>query len=216
MMALQFSGVLLDLDGLLLDTERLQFEVGPAVLKGMGFDVAPSFFQALVGVDRATGARMISKELGGDIDGAALDRAWNEAMDERMRDAIPLRPGVHDFLDMLDEQQLPRAIATNSETDRAKWKLQHAGLLHRMNAVIGVDMVKRGKPAPDIYIMAAETLGLRPEQCVALDDSDLGVRAAIDAGVGKVIQIPDMVMSRDLYAHHQAGSLQEARAIMGF
>ncbi|MBD9390396.1 HAD family phosphatase [Agrobacterium sp. AGB01] len=215
-MALQFSGVLLDLDGLLLDTERLQFEVGPAVLKGMGFEVAPTFFHALVGVDRATGARMISKELGGDIDGAALDRAWNEAMDERMRDAIPLRPGVHDFLDMLDEQQLPRAIATNSETDRAKWKLQHAGLLHRMNAVIGVDMVKRGKPAPDIYVMAAETLGLRPEQCVALDDSDLGVRAAIDAGVGKVIQIPDMVMSRDLYAHHQAGSLQEATSLMGF
>lgn len=215
-MALQFSGVLLDLDGLLLDTERLQFEVGPAVLKGMGFEVAPTFFHDLVGVDRATGAAMINQQLGGEIDGAALDRAWNEAMDERMRDEIPLRPGVHDFLDALDEQQLPRAIATNSDTSRAKWKLQHAGLLHRMNAVVGVDMVKRGKPAPDIYIMAAETLGLRPGQCVALDDSDLGVRAAMDAGVAKVIQIPDMVMSRDLRAHHQAGSLQEARAIMGF
>lgn len=215
-MALQFSGVLLDLDGLLLDTERLQLEVGPAVLKGMGFEVEPTFFHALVGVDRATGAQMINRELGGDIDGAALDRAWNEAMDERMRDAIPLRPGVNEFLDMLDEQQLPRAIATNSDTARAKWKLQHADLLHRMNAVVGVDMVKRGKPAPDVYIMAAETLGLRPEQCVALDDSDLGVRAAMDAGVAKVIQIPDMVKSRDLYAHHQAGSLHEARSLMGF
>ncbi|WP_313618637.1 HAD family phosphatase [Agrobacterium sp.] len=214
-MALQFSGVLLDLDGLLLDTERLQFEVGPAVLKGMGFEVEPTFFHALVGVDRATSARMINEQLGGDIDRVALDLAWNTAIDEKMRDAIPLRPGVHDFLDALDEQQLPRAIATNSDTARAKWKLQHAGLLHRVHAVVGVDMVKRGKPAPDVYIAAAETLGLRPDQCVALDDSDLGVHAAMEAGVAKVIQIPDMVLSRDLRAHHQAGSLNEARTIMG-
>jgi beta-phosphoglucomutase len=216
MMTLRFSGVVLDLDGLLLDTERLQFEVGPAVLSGMGYDLAPAFFHTLVGVDRVESARLINLEIGANIDGADLDRAWNAAMDERMQDAIPLRPGVHDFLDALDERKLPRAVATNSVTARAEWKLQHAGLLKRINAVVGVDMVKRGKPAPDVYIAAAGKLGLDPSECIALDDSDLGVRAALDAGMAKVIQVPDMVMSRDLRAHHQAGSLAEARALLGF
>lgn len=214
-MALQFSGVLLDLDGLLLDTERLQFEVGPAVLRSLGYAVSQDFFHTLVGVDRVESARLINLEIGASIDSQELNRAWNEAMDAKMRDTIPLRPGVHDFLDALDERKLPRAIATNSVTARAEWKLEHAGLLERVNAVVGVDKVKRGKPAPDVYIAAAAALGLDPSECIALDDSDLGVRAAVEAGLAKVIQIPDMVMSRDLRAHHQAGSLAEARSILG-
>lgn len=161
-MTLQFSGVVLDLDGLLLDTEKLQFEVGPTVLSAMGYDLAPAFFHSLVGVDRIESARLINLEVGATINGGDLDRAWNAAMDEKMRDSIPLRPGVHDFLDALDERKLPRAIATNSVTTRAQWKLEHAGLLDRINVVVGVDMVNRGKPAPDVYIAAAEKLGLLP------------------------------------------------------
>ncbi|UHS61315.1 HAD family phosphatase [Agrobacterium vaccinii] len=214
-MALHFSGVVLDLDGLLLDTERLQFEVGPAVLRDLGYDLAPAFFRTLVGIDRTESARLINLELGASIDGAELDRVWNGAMDDRMRDGIPLRPGVHDFLDALDQHQLPRAIATNSVTARAEWKLEHAGLLKRIDAVVGVDKVARGKPAPDVYVAAAKTLSLEPSQCIALDDSDLGVRAALAAGIGKVIQIPDLVMSKDLSAHHQVDSLYDARTVMG-
>ncbi len=214
-MAVNFSGVVLDLDGLLLDTERLQFEVGPAVLRSLGYDLGPAFFRTLVGIDRTESARLINVELSANIDGTELDNAWNIAMDERMRDGIPLRPGVHDFLDALDHHELPRAIATNSETARAKWKLQHAGLLHRIDSVVGVDKVKRGKPAPDVYLAAVETLRLEPSQCIALDDSDLGVRAAMSAGIGKVIQIPDLAISKDLRAHHVVESLFCARSILG-
>ncbi len=135
-MAVSFSGVILDLDGLLLDTERLQYEVGPSVLNGFGHDLSPYFFRDLVGVDRVESARLISLKIGAEIDATALDAAWNDAMDERMKDGIPLRPGVHDFLDALDKHDLPRAIATNSVTERAKWKLAHAGLLNRLDAVV--------------------------------------------------------------------------------
>ncbi|MGE7368572.1 HAD family hydrolase [Neorhizobium sp. NPDC001467] len=214
-MTLHFSGVVLDLDGLLLDTERLQFEVGPAVLSSLGYDLEPTFFRSLVGIDRTESARLINLELGATIDTAELDRVWNEAMDDRMRDGIPLRPGVHDFLDALDQRSLPRAIATNSVTARAEWKLEHAGLLRRIDAVVGVDKVARGKPAPDVYLAAAKALGLEPSQCIALDDSDLGVRAAMAAGIDKVIQIPDLVMSKDLSAHHQVESLSDARTLLG-
>lgn len=214
-MTLQYTGVILDLDGLLLDTERLQFEVGPSVLSAFGHDLSATFFYDLVGVDRVEAARRIGLEVGAELDEVELNDAWNDAMNERMRDGIPLRPGVHAFLDALDEMKLPRAIATNSYTARAEWKLRHAGLLHRFNAVVGADLVARVKPAPDVYIEAAKRLGLTPADCVALDDSDLGVRAAIAAGMMIVIQVPDMVASRELIAHHQASSLDDARAILG-
>lgn len=214
-MTINFSGVLLDLDGLLLDTERLQVEIGPAVLRSLGHEMEPVFFHRLVGIPQAENARLISEELGTAIDAVALDAAWNEAFYARMQKGIPVRPGVRDFLDALDRMHLPRAIATNGVTERAEWKLEQTGLLERIDAIIGIDQVERGKPAPDIYIEAARRLGLSPSQCVALDDSDLGVRAALEAGVRTVIQVPDMVPSRDLHAHHQAQSLNAARTILG-
>lgn len=174
----------------------------------------PSFGLSLeLTAPRALGA--VNLELGATIDAAELDRDWNAAMDDSMRDGIPLRPGVHDFLEALDQHNLPRAIATNSVTERAEWKLEHAGLLKRIDAVVGVDKVARGKPAPDVYVAAARTLGLEPSRCIALDDSDRGVRAALAAGIWKVIQIPDLVMSKDLSAHHQVKSLSHARTLLG-
>ena len=214
-MTVGFSGVILDLDGLLLDTERLQLEIGPAVLRSLGYELEPSFFMRLVGVPQAENARLVNQELNADIDAAVLDAAWNRALYARMLEGIPLRPGVHDFLDTLDRHRLPRAIATNGITARAEWKLEQTGLLGRIDLVVGLDQVERGKPAPDVYIEAARRLTLDPSECVALDDSDLGVRAALAAGMKTVIQIPDMVPSRDLHAHHQAGSLDMAREILG-
>lgn len=214
-MTIGFSGVILDLDGLLLDTERLQIEIGPGVLRGLGYELEPSFFKRLVGVPQAENARLISLEIKTDIDAAVLDAAWNRAFYARMLQGIPLKPGVHDFLDALDRHRLPRAIATNGITDRAAWKLEQTGLLGRIDFVVGLDQVERGKPAPDVYIEAARRLTLDPSECVALDDSDLGVRAALAAGTKTVIQIPDMIPSGDLLAHHQARSLDMAREILG-
>lgn len=214
-MTIGFSGVILDLDGLLLDTERLQLEIGPAVLRSLGHELEPSFFTRLVGVPQAENARLISQELKADIDAALLDAAWTRALYARMLEGIPLRPGVHDFLDALDRHRLPRAIATNGITARAEWKLEQTGLRDRIDIVVGLDQVERGKPAPDVYIEAARRLTLDPAECVALDDSDLGIRAALAAGMKTVIQVPDMIPSQDLQAHHQAESLDMAREILG-
>lgn len=214
-MTTAFSGVILDLDGLLLDTERLQLEIAPAVLRRLGHELEPAFFNRLVGVPQAENARLISLELGTEIDAVALDEAWNKALHARMEKGIPLRPGVHAFLEALDRRALPRAIATNGNTARANWKLSQTGLHGWIDVIVGIDQVARGKPAPDVYAEAARRLKLHPSQCVALDDSDLGIRAALAAGMKTVIQTPDMVPSQELRAHHQAVSLDAARVILG-
>lgn len=209
------SGVLLDMDGLLLDTERLQMEVGPDVVARFGYALPPQFFRRLVGVARHDAARIIGEEVGDIIDPLALDKAWDEAMDLRMENGVPLRPGVAAFFDALDRLGLARAVATNSMTRRAEWKLDHAGLLDRIDAVVGVDQVEAGKPAPYVYLRATERIGWSPDDCAAFDDSDLGVRAAMNAGVGIVVQIPDLVASKSREAHHEARSLDHVRALLG-
>ncbi len=198
-----YSGVIFDLDGLLLDTERWALAVGPGIFKARGFDFSEAFFHTLVGTSEVDAARMMSAEAGRPIAPELIHDTWNQAM-LAMTDPIPLRPGVMDFLEAVEAKGLPRAIATNSQTARAEWKLRQAGLLDRFDAVVGMDQVAAPKPAPDVYIEAARRLGLRPEQCAALDDSDLGVRAAVSAGISTVIQIPDMSPSLELLAHHQA------------
>ena len=185
------------------------------MLRSLGHELEPAFFNRLVGVPQAENARLIGLELGTEIDSVALDEVWNKALHARMEKGIPLRPGVHAFLEALDRRALPRAIATNGNTARASWKLRQTGLHGWIDVIVGIDQVARGKPAPDVYAEAARRLKLNPSQCVALDDSDLGIRAALAAGMKTVIQIPDMVPSQELRAHHQAESLDAARAILG-
>ena len=115
------------------------------------------------------------------------------------------------LLDAVAELGLPMAIATSSGTVHALEKLRQAGVLERFKAVIGADQVVRPKPDPEVYLKAAGCLGADPRACLAVEDSEYGVRAAHAAGM-TVIQVPDLSQpSADLRAlgHIVLASLQE-------
>jgi beta-phosphoglucomutase-like phosphatase (HAD superfamily) len=84
------------------------------------------------------------------------------------------------------------AVATSTDTSRAEQKLAEAGLRRHLHAVVGGDQIERSKPEPDIYLRAACLLGAQPSVCLALEDSENGVRAAVAAGM-TVVQIPDLI-----------------------
>ena len=86
---------------------------------------------------------------------------------------------------------IPRAVATSTRRDRARSKLARASLLPRFHAIVGGDDVARGKPAPDIYVEAARRLGASAARCLALEDSEPGVRSALAAGMTPIM-VPDM------------------------
>jgi beta-phosphoglucomutase-like phosphatase (HAD superfamily) len=103
------------------------------------------------------------------------------------------------------------AIATSSRTEHAVEKLRQAGLLERFRTVIGADQVQKPKPDPEVYLRAAQYLGVDPWDCLAVEDSEYGVRAAHAAGM-TVIQVPDMTQpTADLRAlgHIVLASLKE-------
>lgn len=209
----KFDAVIFDLDGLLLDTESVAIKSGIEGLAALGHTVEESVMHDLVGVDDREAHRRICVRLGVDLDYVVTSAAMREAFRKRLEQGVPLRPGVAAILDALDAINLPRAVATNSQTEGATWKIGKAGLTGRFDAIVGVDQVGAAKPAPDVYLEAARQLGIDPARCLAFEDSDLGVKAALAAGM-TVVQIPDMTPSVDRLAHFQAEDLVSAMGLV--
>ena len=104
---------------------------------------------------------------------------------------IPTKPGLHEFLALLEGHRIPFAIATSSDHEYATLSLHAAQLEGRSHCLVTGDQVEHGKPAPDIYLEAARRLGVNPSGCLALEDSEAGIVAATSAGMYALL-IPDL------------------------
>lgn len=113
---------------------------------------------------------------------------------------IKLAPGAIEFLNYLQENNIPHTIATMSEKDNVDFYIEEFKLAKwfDIDKIVYADGTIPGKPAPDIYIKAAEKLGLKPEECIVIEDAISGIESAKNAGIGKIIAIASME-SEDLY-----------------
>jgi HAD superfamily hydrolase (TIGR01509 family) len=202
-----FAAVLLDLDGLLIDTESVAMAAGLRALAALGHDVGPEVMLRLVGLDRLAGHAVLDDHLGGRLDRGALDRVWGAEIAAHHRaHGYALRPRVGDFFAALDAAGLPRAVVTSSYRKGALRKLALAGLADRVDGVVSRDDVDRAKPDPEPYLRGAALLGAPPARCLAFEDSDTGAAAARAAGC-TVVQVPDLVPPRAGHAHHVAADI---------
>lgn len=214
-MPMPYAAVIFDMDGLLLDTERVAQEARAEACAALGLDVPFDFFVTrLLGTDHATGTALLREFVGRDFDNDRLDQLWQAACDRRYAAGVPLRPDVHAMLDLVDNLPLPKAIATSTRTRRAWDKLDSAGLAHRFETLVGFDCVTAPKPAPDPYLLAAQRLGADPATCLAFEDSDTGTRSALAAGM-TVVQVPDMLPATPGLAHFTAPSLLAGATLAG-
>lgn len=209
-----FAAAIFDLDGLLLDTERLAHEAAHEALDSLGAARAPGLFESLTGKDEKTSARLIGAHYGPDFPLEEFALRWNAGFRARTERDIPLRPGATDLLEALSARRLPLAVATSSRRAGAERKLDVAGLARYFQAVVSVNCVARPKPAPDPYLLAAERLGQPAARCIAFEDSDTGAAAAQAAGM-VVVQIPDRLATDGRHAHHLATDLMEGARLAG-
>jgi HAD superfamily hydrolase (TIGR01509 family) len=187
------SAVLLDMDGTLLDTERVYLDSLVAALKAHGYtDDTVTLCQAMVGLPGPDCEAMLHARYGASFPLADVSRAFITNRDEMLGAGLPLKNGAIELLDALQAAEYPMAIVTSSSQRTADAHLRLAGIRHRFETILTRDDVVRGKPSPDLYLLAASHFGLKPEVCVAVEDSNHGVAAALAAGA-ITIMVPDMV-----------------------
>lgn len=185
--------VVFDMDGLLLDSERLALESLTGAAAELGYDVPPEFCRGMIGQPADRSRALVTAAYGPEFPVAEFF-ARHETTLARLVDAgrLTLKPGVHDILDELDARALPRAIATSSSRARTDHHLRAAGIADRFDAVVTRQDVRQGKPHPEPYLTATAALAADPEYTLALEDSPNGLRAAHAAGL-RCLLIPDLV-----------------------
>ena len=213
---MRYDAVIFDMDGTLLETERLVIDAGLVAFAHLGLPPRRDVLQSMVGHSGAAGEALLRAAFGRAFDPPAFDAAWSQAFRTTLADGIPLRPGVIHLLDHLDAIAMPRAVATNSHTDHAHENLKTAGIgtYFQPHHIHGRDRVRQPKPAPDLFLHAAAVLGVEPSRCLVFEDSDPGTIAAHAAGM-TVVQVPDQQPVATALAHILADTLLDGARAAG-
>lgn len=190
---MSLKAVLFDMDGVLFDTERLNAST-LALSAGLKEDaLSDDQWRSLLGVNMDDTLRMMETWFPGRINKERILRIWPEVTLDYVRTHGVIRKGgAEETLKKLRELGIKTAICTSNERIVAETYVCMAGWTPYFDHIVTADMVANGKPAPDIYLRAAELLGVEPRDCVGVEDSPNGLRAIRSAGMTSVM-VPDMV-----------------------
>ncbi len=201
-----FSAIIFDMDGLVLDTEKTYAIAWQQAAREMGESFSDEFCNTMSGLQAADVEKRLLAACAADFDMNRFFQLssvyWREYVNKQ---GIPVKKGFHRLLELLKSLQIPYCLATNSGEKNARECLHMAGLANTFSIIISSDQVKQGKPAPDIFLSAAAELDRPVSKCLVLEDSPTGIQAARNAQA-PAIYIPS-VLPYDKVAAEQADLL---------
>ena len=185
------KAVIFDVDGTLLDTERIYMRAWKDAAAEQGYVMPDSVLQKTRAVNTKDAARIFEEEIGNGFSYAATRPIRVRIAEEIIaRESPILKPGVPELLDYLDKKGIRLAVASSTNTKMTKEHLAASGIADRFAVIVGGDQIVNGKPHPDIFLKAGENLGEMPENCMVVEDSPAGIRAGSAAGMHTVL-VPD-------------------------
>ncbi|MFT8348225.1 HAD family hydrolase [Clostridium saccharoperbutylacetonicum] len=186
------QGIIFDMDGVIIDSERISFKCFQEVFKEYNYEIDEKFYLKLIGRNYAGIEDIMKKEYGDDFPFETIYRKKADLTYEVTdRDGVIVKPGVHELIDYLKESGYKIAVATSTRRERALQLLEEAKVKAKVNFVVCGDEVENSKPNPEIFLKAAKGLGVEAEKCIVIEDSDAGITAAHAAKmIG--IHVPDM------------------------
>lgn len=184
------AAVIFDLDGVVLDSEPIYRACWQRAAAELGYPVSDGLYARVLGRTNGDAERILSAELGESFPHGEFHARWTRYFGQVLEARpIPRKRGVNELLDFLEARRIRKALATSTERDMAMQSL--GALRRRFDVIVTGDEIERGKPAPDIFLTAAQRAGLPPDRCLAIEDSEAGVRAAHAAGM-PVVLVPDL------------------------
>jgi HAD superfamily hydrolase (TIGR01509 family) len=190
-MAYRPAAVVCDMDGLLVDSERLERRVWQAAAEDHGVEISDERFASFVGHSAEECDRLLSHYYGDAFEVSSFRAECHRRMRTIVeREGVPLRPGALEWIEFVRDLGIPMGLATSSAPTLVRERL--GDLVSVFSAVVTRADVARGKPHPDLYLEAAARLGATPEASLALEDSPTGAQAALAAGM-PVVVVPDLV-----------------------
>jgi HAD superfamily hydrolase (TIGR01509 family) len=211
------AGVIFDMDGLMMDTERVARIACQAAAKLGGYEMSDVLFESLIGRTSKDSTGLLRTAFGPGFDFQNYNLDANRLFEEYVaQHGVPLKDGVHEALADLFARKIPLGVATSTRNPNARRRLEQTGLMKYFSVLVTGDEIAHGKPAPDIYLEAIRRLEIDAATSFALEDSHAGVRSAHAAGL-QVIMVPDLLKPEPeivALTKRVAKSLHEAREFL--
>jgi len=186
----QFKACIFDMDGVLLDSERIVRDVFTRVCAEFGFVVSPEVYLKCIGRNSRDTRAIMSEHLGTEFPYEEIKLKVRNLISKQITiSGWPLKPGVIESLENLRKNGIRCCVATSTEQNEARNRLRE--LMGYFEHISSGDEVSRGKPDPELFLLAASRLAIAPEDCVVIEDSEYGAQGALGAGM-KVVIVPDL------------------------
>ena len=186
------DSVIFDMDGLMFDTERVWATLWEPALATLGLSYKEGLDVAVRGTAGDTMRAVLRRFYGENCDTDAIIEALHAQAEKAFQAPPPKKPGLDEILTWLDAQHIPMAVASSSRLAGIRRNLDAWGMTDRFQALLSGEQVQHSKPDPEIFLRAAQALGVDPAECLVLEDSYNGVRAGA-AGGFVTVMVPDLV-----------------------
>jgi len=185
-----FDAVLFDMDGTLINTESIYMDEWRRAAALQGFELSSDLWHRFLGRPTHECLREMKNELGDGFNVEEHVAEWRPRLTQRLATEVPVMPGARELLTYLDDSNVKTTVVTSASRSSAETYLSTAGLRPHFASIITWDDVSFGKPHPEPFLMGAALLGVSPSRCLAIEDTEAGVRSAHGAGA-----VPIMVPS---------------------
>ncbi len=193
------QGLIFDMDGVLLDTEKIYFQCWKESAQSFGYTLPDEVTLAVRSCCQAYAEPYFKRCMGEDFDYLAVRNKRRMLVSEYIaKHGIQQKPGILSLISFCHEHGIATAIATATSRSLAEERLTLAGLPRTFTQIVGGDEVSYGKPSPEIYQKASAKLHLAPKECVAIEDSPNGIFSAFAAGC-QIIMVPDLTQPDPLF-----------------
>lgn len=204
-----------DLDGTLIDTEKIYRQVWPQAMRSLGYEYTDVQYLSMRSLGRPYALAKFKEWYGQDFDYDGARRVRKGLFDAYVAEhGIEIKKGAIELLEYLRSKGIVTAIATATDLDRAEEYLKFVGLYGYFDKVISATMVDEGKPSPKVYQYASMELGFEPSECVAVEDAPNGIKSAYSAGL-KVIMVPDQTEPEEDIMHMFYAKVESLDQIIG-